>query len=346
MLLFSTLFFSKTIETFLKFKPNLDIISNNAFEIHFIDVGQGDATAIKFPNGKTMLVDSGPRVGRNNLSEYLDNIFFKDNYDTFDYVVLTHSDIDHSGNMEFILDNYKVNNFFRPNILSANLEPKKAGFKENNVCYDGILNKLMMLDINVYYVTNGINIDTGVGNIEMYLPNELEKVETTNDFSPFLIVSANDCKVCLSGDSGIDYEKEMINREVLSDVDLFKLGHHGSKNSNSEELFSVLKPEFVVCSVGENGYGHPSSEVLIRIAEYSEDAYRNLKTTLNDGNIIYYVNDVEMQVISITDLGGYLFVDWYLVVIGVEGLLLVNYLLIIIPKKKITINKHMKNMKQ
>lgn len=350
VLLLSTLFFANSIELLLKLKPDLTEMDGSSFEVHFIDVGQGDAVAIRFPNNKTMLVDSGPDMGKENLKEYLDKIFFKDNYDTFDYVFLTHSDIDHSGNMEFVIDNYTIKNFYRPNIYSSNLEWNKVGFKVNNACYDGILSKLKELDVNTYYTTDEAKIDTGSGTIEMYLPKELNNVQESNDYSPFLIITASGNKVCLSGDAGSEYEEEMINRGVLPEVDLLKLAHHGSKYSNSYEFIEAISPKYVACSVGDNSYGHPSSDVLLRLAnfdmEYGENVYSNLKTTLNDGNLIYYVKDNAMDILTIEKLDSYIFLDWYIVVITVEAVVIVKYLLIVIPKKRIYINKNLKNMKQ
>ena len=349
VLILSTLFFSASLESLFKLKPNLSVIEENAFEVHFIDVGQGDCIAIKFPNNKTMLVDSGPASGRENLQEYLERIFFNNDEKVFDYVFLTHSDIDHSGNMEFILDNYLIKNFYRPCIYSKTLEANINGFKEDNVIYDNIIKKLKEDDITTYFMSDNMSINIGESLIEVFVSDK--NIEETNDFSPFIIISSNESKVFLSGDAGEEYELEMIADGYLSEVDLMKLAHHGSKYSNSEELIEILKPNYVACSVGENSYGHPASEVLLRLAKfdekYNKNTYDNFKTTLKHGNLIYYVNnDGVMSVTEILSLGKYLFVDWYLVVIIVDGVVLIYYLLKIVPKKPIKFNKHIKNMKQ
>lgn len=345
-----TLFFSDFISHFLYLKPNLSMIENGAFEIHFIDVGQGDAVAIKFPNNKTMLVDSGPETGRENLIDYLNRIFFKDNYNTFDYVFLTHSDIDHSGNIQYILDNYNVKCFYRPYIFSKTLEDDKIGYKEENATYDGILTTLANKSITTFFSTDGGVINVGNSKIEIFTYSKIEEVKEANDFSPTLIISSNNTKVCLSGDAGDFVEKDLVKRCVLSEVDLLKLSHHGSKYSNSQEFIDTLSPKFVVCSVGENSYGHPTSDVLLRLAKFDDEnnelTYSTLKTTLNDGNIIYYANtNKKLSVVNIESLGDYIFIDWYIVVIVADIFIVINWLIIVIPKKKIKINKHMKNMK-
>lgn len=344
-----TLFFSSSLESLLYLSPDLSMIGETAFEVHFIDVGQGDAVAVRFPNEKTMLVDSGPVSGKDNLIEYLDNVFFEDGYNTFDYVFLTHSDIDHSGNMNYILNNYKVNNFYRPYIFSENLESESSGFKDNNMCYDDILTTLNNKAITTFFCTDGGVINVGDSKIEIFAYSKLTELDEANEFSPTLIITANDSKVCLSGDAGIDIEKDLIDRNLLPEVDLFKLSHHGSKYSNSLDFINTLSPKYVVCSVGENSYGHPASDVLLRLAEFDkvsgENTYSTFKSTLNNGNVIYYVNSNEMSVVEINSLGDYIFLDWYIIVIIGEIVIIACCLLIVIPKKRIRINPHMKNMK-
>lgn len=348
VLLGCTMFFGKQLELLLKFRPNLTAIEDGAFEVHFVDVGQGDACAIKFPNGKTMLVDSGPRNGRDNLDEYLEKVFFDDGYDTFDYVFLSHSDIDHSGNMKYILDKYTVKAFYRPYIYSSQLEQSASGFKVYNSTYDEILQTLKDKGITTFFSSNGGVIDTGAGTIKMYRSLDYS-LDETNDFSPFLIVESQNHKVCLTGDATEEVEEEILGRNVLGEVDLFKLAHHGSKYSNSQELIDTLSPHYVVCSVGDNSYGHPTSDVLLRLAKFDEEnnetTYDTFKTTLKDGNLIYYVNlDSEMNVLALR-LGEYIFLDWYVVVIVGEIILIGYFALIILPKKPIKINKNLKNMK-
>ena len=125
VVLFSNLFADK-LEIFLRLKPNL--INSNQTQVHFIDVGQGDAIAINLSNGKTMLIDSGTSDYRKKLTYYLDNVVLNGGK-TIDYLVLTHPDTDHSANMEYILNRYDVRNFYRPLIYEKS--ENKTPFCEN-----------------------------------------------------------------------------------------------------------------------------------------------------------------------------------------------------------------------
>jgi len=80
------------------------------FAVHYIDVGQGDATYIVLPNGDSMLIDAGPGKSEGKLISYLDGLGVQD----ITYLVLTHSDEDHVGGMDKVLENYAVSNIYRP----------------------------------------------------------------------------------------------------------------------------------------------------------------------------------------------------------------------------------------
>jgi len=163
--------------------------------------------------------------------------------------------------------------------------------------------------------------------------------------------SDNNTKICLGGDSSKKVEMDLIEREVLKDVDLLKLSHHGSEGSNSIEFLCELKPEFIVCSAGYNSSNHPSSEVLLRMYEYDKiygtKIYDNFKSTSNDGNIIYYSNDNStINLIMIKNVGDYIFINWYSIVLIIEIILIIFLFISIFVKNKISVNRHLKNMKQ
>ena len=104
-------------------------------------------------------------------------VVVKDDYDTFDYVFLTHSDIDHSGNMNFILNNYKVDNFYRPKIYSKNLEIYSSGFREDNIVYDEIITTLKTKSITTFFCADGGVIEVGDSKIEIFTYSDIKKTK-------------------------------------------------------------------------------------------------------------------------------------------------------------------------
>ena len=104
-------------------------------KIHFIDVGQGDAIFFELPDGCTMLIDAGPSGSKKKLIEYINNL----NVSKINYLILTHSDSDHVGGMLEVLDQFEVQNIYRPFVLSSSaesaLDDELYIYREDNSIY-------------------------------------------------------------------------------------------------------------------------------------------------------------------------------------------------------------------
>ncbi|MBR2988697.1 MAG: hypothetical protein IKC64_03125, partial [Clostridia bacterium] len=135
VMLLSVLFFEDTINKALGLKrvdqseydgtTNDNVIestSDVALTVHFIDVGQGDACVIQFPDGKTMLIDGAEKGYGNTINDYVaQNVKDKNGnaITKFDYAMLTHADSDHCGSMHQVLAQYPCDVFYRPNVKST-----------------------------------------------------------------------------------------------------------------------------------------------------------------------------------------------------------------------------------
>lgn len=310
VVIFSNIF-SNDLEILFKLKPNIYITKST--QVHFIDVGQGDAIAVKLSNGKTMLIDSGITDYRKKLTTYLDKVVLDNKI--IDYLILTHPDVDHSGNIKYILENFDVKNFYRPEIY--HVSENKIPFCDNST-YGEILETLKNLDINVYFNTEQQILDDDMSITWLTILDQYEDVSKldTNQFSPILIVEDNGVKLMLTGDINTKSEALFIDKygEDVLDVDILKLSHHGSKNSNSMEFLEITSPRYVVTSVGENTYGHPAYDVLVRLLEYDKihntKLYDNFKATLYDGNIVYTLES-NIIINEIDNIDNYGFVDYW-----------------------------------
>ena len=93
------------------------------------------------------------------------------------------------------------------------------------------------------------------------------------------------------GDAGVDKEKDILDKYNLSNVDVLKVGHHGSKTSSSKEFIDEINPKYGVISVGKNNrYGHPNKEVLNNL--YNSKIYR----TDQDGSIMFKIKKDKLQI--------------------------------------------------
>lgn len=338
-----SLFASNQIEILFKLKPNLLSINQNATEVHFVDVGQGDAILIRFSDDKTMIVDSGESKYEKYLLNYINNVFFRDDKNKkFDFALLTHSDSDHSGNMVAILNNYEVGQFFRPKILIDGLENElfEGDVKyDNNETYCALISKLYELKLSNKTKVEFSTMDSYItlnNNVYVHILSPVKNYySNTNEYSPIIVFENYGVKFMLTGDSTKDNELEVMNNYDSSvlDVDVLKLAHHGSNTSTSLEFLNATSPKYAIISVGEeNTYGHPSRETLNNIATYNENSNNEdikIKQTQNLGNIICYVNDDGvLNFTNILNADDYLFVDWWIIVLC---LILIVSCLIFLP---------------
>lgn len=226
---------------FFKIRPYMD---NNTY-IYYIDVGQGDSILVVTPHlNKTILIDTGGIVSFNE--NYKSNIvknktipfFRRIGINKVDYLFLTHGDYDHAGEANELLSNFCVKKVFINKGNINNIEKK-------------INNKEVLMLKN--FVIDNIKVNSLNNNV---FNNE-------NDNSTVLLFNIYDYKFLFMGDASIKTEEYLLNNYILPNVDILKVGHHGSYTSTSTDFINVIKPKYSVISVGENNiYKHPNKNVL------------------------------------------------------------------------------------
>ena len=339
-LLFSTYFIKDDIETYLNsiFYPEVsNDISNSKLVMHFINVGNADAIAIELPNGEHMLIDSGDNnnTSREALISYLDNNFFESGEEkTFDYFVLTHSDADHVGGAALVLQTYKIEKCFRPNqYTEAEAVEYNITDSKNIVTtqvFQRFVNALEEENCEVEFFT--VNSDINFSDFDINFIAPLETIYSdVNNYSPVMILTYAGVKTMFTGDAEKEVEEALLNlydgytgeyASSVLDIDILKVGHHGSDTSSTENFIKALSPSYaVICTDGE-AYGHPSQTVLNRL---ENNGVKNIYRTDLNGNIIIGVS--EDGVIS-ANLGTYtkgFKIEWYQLVllIGTIGLVII-----------------------
>lgn len=226
---------------FFKIRPYMD---NNTY-IYYIDVGQGDSILVVTPHlNKTILIDTGGIVSFNK--NYKSNIVKNKNIPFFrriginkvDYLFLTHGDYDHAGEANELLSNFCVKKVFINKGNINNIEKK--------------INNKEVLTLKNFVIDN-IKVNSLNNNV---FNNE-------NDDSTVLLFNIYDYKFLFMGDASIKTEEYLLNNYILPNVDILKVGHHGSYTSTSTDFINVIKPKYSVISVGENNmYKHPNKSVL------------------------------------------------------------------------------------
>lgn len=226
---------------FFKIRPYID---NNTY-IYYLDVGQGDSILVVTPHlNKTILIDTGGIVSFNE--NYKSNIvknktipfFRRIGINKVDYLFLTHGDYDHAGEANVLLSNFCVKKVFINKGNINNIEKK--------------INNKEVLTLKNFVIDN-IKVNSLNNNV---FNNE-------NDDSTILLFNIYDYKFLFMGDASIKTEEYLLNNYILPNVDILKVGHHGSYTSTSTDFINVIKPKYSVISVGENNmYKHPNKSVL------------------------------------------------------------------------------------
>lgn len=243
------------------------------FSIAFLDVGQGDATLISFDKQTQMLVDCGP--GRAVLQGLGRQMSFFDR--TIEYLVVTHSDLDHYLGCIDVLDRYRVGRIWWTGRDNKN-DPQWGVFKE----------MLARESADVRLIERAERYDIGEAVIDVLYPDhpiEEEKVDDNNT-SIVLRVQRGALSALLTGDAEEELERHLVQEygaRLRSKI--LKVGHHGSNTSSIQEFLDAVVPEIAVISAGKgNKYGHPTERVLHRLERASTTIHR----TDVDGDVVYY----------------------------------------------------------
>lgn len=229
-------------------------------EIHFLDVGQGDAVALRTPAGRWVLVDAGPRTEHADAGEKRVLPFLRARgVGRIELLVLTHPHSDHIGGAPAVLRALAVGRLMEP------------GLPVGSPLYLETLRVAEERGVPWTAARAGRRVDVDGVKLEFLWPYDdyLDAPPDANDISAVVRVRYGEFALLLTGDVPEHVEHRLVEREGAAlGAQILKLGHHGSRTSSSAELLAAVRPELGVVSAGRrNRYGHPSPEVLERLEE-------------------------------------------------------------------------------
>ena len=252
------------------------IYFNNYNIISFLDVGQGDSSLIVYSNNRlNLLIDTGGiynsnyNIVDNKIIPYMKSLGIS----KLNYLILSHGDYDHMGEAINLVENFRVEKV----IFNCG--------EFNDLEHDLI--KVLNKKKNPYYACiKELNID----NNKLYFL-QTKEYDNENDNSNVIYTEIDGYKFMFMGDASITTEKEILKKYNLPDIDVLKVGHHGSKTSSSSEFIDKINPKYSIISVGKNNrYGHPNEEVLNNLD--NSKIYR----TDQDGSIMFKIKNNKLQI--------------------------------------------------
>ncbi len=224
----------------------------------FLDVGQGDGILLRAEEA-CVLVDGGSS-SKKSLGEYTLSPCLKSlGISVIDYAFVSHGDLDHLSGVKYLLESCE-------DIQIKNLYLPYHGRDEE------IIQSLATLGEDrgavVQYLTGGDVMKVGKLSITCLYPGKDDVPTDVNGESQVLKMDYGDCHMLFTGDMGEREEKLLLEKNkdpLLSEVNVLKTAHHGSKYSSSESFLDAVSPVWAVISYGQgNSYGHPHKEVLER----------------------------------------------------------------------------------
>jgi len=228
--------------------------------IYFLDVEQGDSILIKTADNQHILIDGGPSSTTIKLVDSILPPWKR----KLDLVVLTHPHADHATGLIEVAKRYAIGEFLF------------NGLPYSTETYNTLLNLIESQDVDINIVDEDDRYNLGESVLDIIHPfnSGLDTDANPNDTSIVAIFDYLDFELLLTGDISVGIENQLIQKSLISDIDVLKVGHQGSKTSTSQNFLDVAKPEVSVISVGHNSYGHPHSEVINRLKQFSTQVYR------------------------------------------------------------------------
>jgi competence protein ComEC len=239
-------------------------------EITMLDVGHGDSILITTPHKKTILIDTGDSYsydgktydsGEQTVVPYI----LDQGHKKIDLLILSHLDSDHIGGFKAVSKSLKIDNVG----ISINSN-KKEGISEVEEIIKKENSRIMYLSKNQEFNIDGVNF-------KILLPEKKEQIEDENNDSIVILMEYQGIKTLFMGDLELDGEEKLIENTKNLDIDILKVGHHGSITSTSEALVKATTPKVALISVGTRFKSIPSKEVLDRLGSAYSKVYRTDK---------------------------------------------------------------------
>lgn len=218
--------------------------------VHYIDVGQADATLLQLEDEKeqfVLLYDTGDWQG-SEVVPFLE----QQNIEAIDVIIISHPHADHIGQLSDVINKFDVD------------EVWMTGNSANTNVFADAMEAMIENDVTYDEPEAGDVFDIGSLTLEVLHPHTL--TGGFNEDSLSIRITFGDVSFVFTGDAYTAQETEIIERNESVKADILQLGHHGSNTSSGQPFLEAVAPTYAIYSAGaNNSYGHPSPEVIERV---------------------------------------------------------------------------------
>ena len=228
--------------------------SGDRLEIHMIDVGQGDAIALRTPRWRWILIDAGDQWRETDVGERIVAPYLRRRGGAIAAFILSHPHADHIGGAASILRKLPVAFVW------------DGGYPQPSSVYDDVLSEVHRRRVTWRAARVGTPVEVDGVTLTVLSPDsaEIANAPDANAASVVVMAEYRGVRVLLTGDAERDVEGRLVERLGPGlRADVLKVGHHGSSTSTTQPLLDAVQPRIALVSVGAgNRYGHPSPDVI------------------------------------------------------------------------------------
>lgn len=271
----------------------LEPAANDTLRVHYVSVGQGDATVWELPGGGIVVYDCGPPAGsadENPLVVHMRDAMGLAPGSVVHALVASHGHLDHIGGCDGVFETYEVLHVYETWYEGEDAPRSYERFQEAVLASGATLHRL---------AAPGWSGATFAAGDELLLPEAAREAgvearilwpaEFVDDdwagiakSSIVVRLAIGPDSACFQGDIEIPEETALAQMQGDVSCDIYLVGHHGSRHASSTAWLTRMAPRIAVASFGENPYGHPTSEALCRVQEAGASVF----TTHGSGTLI------------------------------------------------------------
>jgi len=260
---------------------------SGVLRVHYVDVGQGDATVWELPGGALVVYDCGPLAEDaedNPLLRYLRDTLGAPPGARLAALIASHGHLDHVGGCEEVLATYDFEHVYEAWYEGSDAPASYARFQRNILAEDATLHRLPEL-------APGLALAAPGARATLLWPPAFAPGGWGAIAEASLVVRLEHGarSFCFQGDIEIQQEAQLAGR-----CDVYLVGHHGSRYASSAGWLARMRPEVSVASFGENGYGHPHPDTLCRLQEAGSTVY----TTHRGGSVVVETDGTGLKVLK------------------------------------------------